>query len=95
MNEPLNGRPGAFPLQRLASSSSLGTALSRGGLPTQEKGPMKSILDRSFDYTPAARTDLKKTFARIRREARARDAASEAASAEATAKVRTLKQAHK
>jgi len=29
---------------------------------------MKSILDRSFRYTPSSRTDLKKTFARIRRE---------------------------
>jgi hypothetical protein len=31
---------------------------------------MKSILDRSFHYTPSASTDLKKTFARIRREQR-------------------------
>lgn len=29
---------------------------------------MKSILDPSFKYTSAAGTDLKKTFARIRRE---------------------------
>lgn len=29
---------------------------------------MKSILDRSFRYVPAAHTDLRKTFARIRRE---------------------------
>jgi hypothetical protein len=29
---------------------------------------MKSILDPSFRYTPSAGTDLKKTFARIRRE---------------------------
>jgi hypothetical protein len=33
---------------------------------------MKSILDRSFHYTPSASTDLKKTFARIRREQRKR-----------------------
>lgn len=31
---------------------------------------MKSILDRSFHYTPSASTDLRKTFARIRREQR-------------------------
>lgn len=31
---------------------------------------MKSILDKSFAYTPSASTDLKKTFARIRREIR-------------------------
>lgn len=31
---------------------------------------MKSILDPSFSYTPAASTDLRKTFARVRREMR-------------------------
>ena len=29
---------------------------------------MKSILDPTFSYTPAASTDLRKTFARVRRE---------------------------
>ena len=28
----------------------------------------KSILDRSFRYVPSTQTDLRKTFARIRRE---------------------------
>lgn len=31
---------------------------------------MKSILDRTFKYVPAAKTDVRKTFARIRREQR-------------------------
>lgn len=31
---------------------------------------MKSILDPSFNYTNSANTDLRKTFARIRREQR-------------------------
>jgi hypothetical protein len=31
---------------------------------------MKSILDRSFRYTSSVDTDLKKTFARVRREQR-------------------------
>ena len=31
---------------------------------------MKSILDPSFHYVPSASTDLRKTFARIRREQR-------------------------
>ncbi len=31
---------------------------------------MKSILDRSFRYTKSIDTDLRKTFARIRREQR-------------------------
>ena len=29
---------------------------------------MKSILDPSFHYVPSAQTDLRKTFARVRRE---------------------------
>lgn len=29
---------------------------------------MKSLLDPTFRYTPAVATDLRKTFARIRRE---------------------------
>ena len=29
---------------------------------------MKSLLDPSFKYVPAASTDIRKTFARIRRE---------------------------
>ena len=32
---------------------------------------MKSILDRSFRYTPSFATDIKTTFARVRREQRA------------------------
>jgi hypothetical protein len=31
---------------------------------------MKSILDRTFRYTPSFETDLRKTFARIQREHR-------------------------
>jgi hypothetical protein len=44
---------------------------------------MKSILDPSFNYTPAASTDLRKTFARVRREMRKQARAE----AEASAKV--------
>jgi hypothetical protein len=29
---------------------------------------MKSILDRSFRYVPSVQTDVRKTFARVRRE---------------------------
>jgi plasmid stabilization system protein ParE len=29
---------------------------------------MKSILDPSFRYTPAAQTDLRETFARVKKE---------------------------
>ena len=34
---------------------------------------MKSILDSSFRYTPSAQTDVRKTFARLRREQRRAD----------------------
>lgn len=54
---------------------------------------MKSILDRSFQYTPSAQTDLKKTFARVRREQRAVEAANDRATAEANAKVSRLRTA--
>jgi len=39
---------------------------------------MKSILDPTFRYTSSANTDLRKTFARIRREARRQTLASSA-----------------
>ena len=29
---------------------------------------MKSILDKSFKYTPSAETDIRKTFAKARKE---------------------------
>ncbi len=32
--------------------------------------PAKSLLDPNFRYTPAAATDIRKTFARVRREMR-------------------------
>jgi len=38
---------------------------------------MKSILDRSFRYTPSVETDLRKTFARIRRKQRETQTAQE------------------
>jgi hypothetical protein len=34
---------------------------------------MKSILDPTFRYTPSVETDVRKTFARIRRELRAQN----------------------
>jgi hypothetical protein len=40
----------------------------------QEGVRMKSILDPTFRYVPSVQTDVRKTFARIRRELRAADA---------------------
>ncbi|HET9764413.1 MAG TPA: hypothetical protein VFR50_12910 [Casimicrobiaceae bacterium] len=39
---------------------------------------MKSILDPTFRYVPSVETDLRKTFARVRREQRASVARSAA-----------------
>ncbi|HJQ62068.1 MAG TPA: hypothetical protein VJ834_04350 [Burkholderiales bacterium] len=52
---------------------------------------MKSILDRSFRYTPSAQTDLKKTFARVRREQRVLDHEALAVAAETKLKVAPLR----
>jgi hypothetical protein len=47
---------------------------------------MKSILDPSFRYTKSVETDLRKTFARVRRELR-RQTLQSAAGGEAMRKV--------
>ena len=51
---------------------------------------MRSILDRSFQYTPSVETDLKKTFMRVRRRLKEQQLAQ--AMADAKAKVSPLKQ---
>jgi hypothetical protein len=48
---------------------------------------MKSILDPTFRYTSSANTDLRKTFARVRREARRQTQASGREQGDATKKV--------
>lgn len=48
---------------------------------------MKSILDPTFRYTSSANTDLRKTFARIRREARRQAPAAAREDPDATKKV--------
>lgn len=52
---------------------------------------MKSVLDRSFQYTPAVETDIKKTFARIRRQLKEEQKERLMADAEAKAKVASIK----
>ncbi len=54
---------------------------------------MKSILDRSFQYTPSAQTDLRKTFARVRREQRMRELAQAKANVEGKHKVSPIRPA--
>lgn len=55
---------------------------------------MKSIFDRSFRYTSSAETDLRKTFARVRRRIRDEEELRALAEAEAKAKVSPIKQKH-
>jgi hypothetical protein len=55
-------------------------------------GNMKSIFDRSFRYTSSAETDLRKTFARIRRRIREEEELRVLAKAEAKVKVSPIKQ---
>jgi hypothetical protein len=53
---------------------------------------VKSILDSSFRYTNSVETDLKKTFARIRREQRTLLQSQQKTEAESLLKVRLLRQ---
>ena len=53
---------------------------------------MRSILDDSFRYTSSVQTDLKKTFARIRREKREQDRVQAEVDAEAKLKVSPIRQ---
>ena len=58
----------------------------------RQETQMKSILDPSFRYTKSVDTDLRKTFARIRREQRKVEQSQAAAEAEAKNKVLPIKQ---
>jgi len=51
---------------------------------------MKSILDPSFRYTSSAQTDLRKTFARVRRELQLKEQAQKLAEVETRRKVSPL-----
>lgn len=53
---------------------------------------MKSIFDRSFRYTSSAETDVRKTFARVRRKMRDEEESRAFTEAEAKAKVSPIKQ---
>ncbi len=56
---------------------------------------MKSVFDRAFHYTPSVQTDIRKTFARIRREQREEQRLRDVAEAEAKSKVSPIKPAGK
>jgi hypothetical protein len=57
-------------IRNFGVNGTLLAALTEGGEQRKRGGPMKSILDPSFRYTKSVETDLRKTFARIRREQR-------------------------
>jgi hypothetical protein len=59
---------------------------------SNERYGVKSILDSSFRYTNSVETDLRKTFARIRRQQRTDQQAQAKADAESHSKVRLLRQ---
>lgn len=52
---------------------------------------MKRITDRDFSYVPAAKTDIRKTFARVRRELRETEERRKKDEAEAAKVVRPMK----
>jgi len=52
---------------------------------------MRSVLDRSFQYTPSVETDLRKTFERVRRRLMEEEKARVLAEAEAKGKVLPIK----
>jgi hypothetical protein len=56
---------------------------------------MKSIFDRSFRYTSSAETDLRKTFARVRRQLREEQELHALVEAEAKSKVSPIRQSVK
>ena len=53
---------------------------------------MKSILDSSFRYTNSVETDLRKTFARIRRQQRTDQQVQTKVDTDSNSKVRLLRQ---
>jgi hypothetical protein len=53
---------------------------------------MKSVLDPSFRYTPSFGTNLRATFARVRREQRQASVQAEEVAAEVKEKVLPIKQ---
>jgi hypothetical protein len=73
------------------TATSLWFSLKRRSI--EKGGHMKSILDRSFRYTSSAQTDVRKTFARIRRELQTRAQAQARADAEAKLKVSPIRAA--
>ena len=58
----------------------------------QQRGQMKSILDPSFRYKKSVETDLRKTFARIRRELRKQQQAHGGVSGETLRNVHPIRQ---
>lgn len=55
--------------------------------------PTKRITDPSFQYTDSAHTDLKRTFAKVRRELRAQEQERLAREAEVAQKVQAIRKA--
>jgi hypothetical protein len=79
----------------LRAASILHRWCQRGGVRrdlSSTRAIVKSILDSSFRYTNSVETDLRKTFARIRREQRAVQQARQKTESEQHLKVHLLRQ---
>jgi len=99
----------AFPVVKNDATSSPSAGVSGSGSSQAEglgdaektqvtksmRGSMKSILDRSFRYTPSVETDLRKTFARIRRRLQDKERAHAKADADTKNKVLLMDQLKK
>ena len=68
-----------------------GRWVDRGTVQHQQRGQMKSILDPSFRYTDSVGTDLRKTFAKVRRELRKQKQAHGGVNVEGTKNVVPLR----
>ena len=74
-------------IHKFENHGTLLAAMTEGGNNESVEGQMKSILDPSFRYTKSVETDLRKTFARIRRERRKQQEQQSAARVELMRKV--------
>jgi len=85
---------GLFALFHIRQAFCIDRCSGRGAarLSSDERYDVKSILDSSFRYTNSVETDLRKTFARIRRQQRTDQQAQVKAEVESHSKVRLLRQ---
>src|SRR5688500_3577557 len=82
-------RDGRVAWDQASNASPVSLTRRRESDMTKNRGHVKSILDQSFRYTPSNETDLKKTFAKIRRQQRLSERLQAQTGSEANAKAHT------